>query len=265
MTDSTSPTPETVSPTPETVTRRSGPADFPPGQLAVPCVPWMWTESAAALLALRDFLPPGCQIAIQGAGPSSIAASRNGLVEALLQPEHPRLEWQLTIDSDMVPRPDTPVRLLTIAEMTGADVVSALYFTRALVHVPAVQRTPGRFVRLEELATLQGIHPVARVGLGCCLIRRRVFEALGHPWFQHPPAAPGAGEDFHFCDRVRALGFTIVVDFDFECGHLAVLPVTRELALAWHATPSGRRQAAGDYVAGTWREGAFRTETFLGQ
>ncbi len=241
-----------TSPTPQVTTLLVRPADFPPGQLAVPCVPWLWTESALALYKVMELLPPGSKITMIGNGPSSIAASRNWITHTLMHME-PSIEWQLTIDSDMTPRPETALQLLTVAKQTGADIVSALCFDRH-VFLPAFQAVPGETPYPETLAELRGVLEVARVGLGCCLIRRRVFEALEAPWFRHPPALPGSGEDYDFCDRARAAGFRIVVDLNLECGHLTVLPVAREFAIALAKTRPAKEWLEGNYVAGTWRE-----------
>jgi len=56
------------------------------------------------------------------------------------------------------------------------------------------------------------------IGLGCCLIHRRVFEALEPPYFKWDDGAT-AGEDFYFCRKVQEAGFKIMADPSVICGH----------------------------------------------
>jgi hypothetical protein len=188
---------------------------------------------------------------MQGSGPSSIATARNYAARDFL--ENAELEWLLFVDSDMTPKPDTAVRLLAIAEATGAGIVSALYFERREGFWPSLLYQGG-WVLPAGLAKLHGVVSVDAVGLGCTLIQRRVLEALGDPFFQHPAEEPGEDEDFHFCLRAKKAGFSIVVDTDFDCGHLAVMPLTRQLIESWYQTPEYRRRLTGDEKSATWRD-----------
>jgi hypothetical protein len=74
-------------------------------------------------------------------------------------------------------------------------------------------------------------------------MHRRVLEGMPEPWFAYPPVQDhGSREDYYHCKKARAHGFRVFVDFDFECGHLATLPVTRELSAAWQSTAVGEEQ-----------------------
>lgn len=81
-------------------------------------------------------------------------------------------------------------------------------------------------------------------GLGCCLVKREVFEALPKPWFkessyiynrddhghlvitdeeaERDPEARGAGEDVYFMKNATAQGFTMKVVPDMVATHLRV-------------------------------------------
>jgi len=68
-----------------------------------------------------------------------------------------------------------------------------------------------------------GLDEVDAVGTGCILIARRVLE---HPDLRAPflrvfdeDGMVSQGSDLHFCDRVRAAGFTIWTHWDYPCGH----------------------------------------------
>lgn len=56
-------------------------------------------------------------------------------------------------------------------------------------------------------------------GMHFCLIKREVFEAVKPPYFVCP--APGSGEDFDFCRKVKRAGFKIYADLTVHTGHIA--------------------------------------------
>jgi hypothetical protein len=53
--------------------------------LAVPAIAWMWTESASAISALGNYLPPGSLTHQIGGVPTGYAAARNRIAKLLLQ------------------------------------------------------------------------------------------------------------------------------------------------------------------------------------
>jgi hypothetical protein len=64
-------------------------------------------------------------------------------------------------------------------------------------------------------------------GTGCMLIRRDVFEALGHPWFRWPEwideekgTLERMSDDIDFCNRARDKGFKVVAHGNVRCGHI---------------------------------------------
>jgi glycosyltransferase involved in cell wall biosynthesis len=227
-------------------------ADFPPVLLAVPTVAWQYTEAAAAIALLR--LPPGSRIFRFGTGPSCIAASRNQIAEKFAALASEGLEYCLWIDSDMVPEPTAAAQLLYSARQTGADLMSGLYFKRAAPFLACFESLPGSG-HANDLARCSTVE-IARAGFGCMLMRRRVVEIVPRPWFSYPEGVAGYGEDYNFCDRARAHGLRIFLDYNCECGHLAVIPVTRDLATAWHTTKLGKAQVAAAHAA----EGSARRE-----
>jgi len=58
---------------------------------------------------------------------------------------------------------------------------------------------------------------VDSVGLGCCLIKRKVFEKIGSKFEFNNDVG---GEDINFCKRAQDAGFLIHVDPDVQCGHI---------------------------------------------
>jgi hypothetical protein len=213
-------------------------SDFPPIMLATPMHSWTWGRSATALAELRQHLPPGSVTYGNGAGTSDVAHRRNHIAaEFLRRAPALGLEYCLWIDSDMMPTPSTAVHLLHSAAAVGSDMLSALCFQRIPPFLACVTPVPG-----SSLSYNGGIQEVAEAGFGCILVHRRVLEALPSPWFKYDQNEPGGGEDIGFCRDARAAGFRIYVDMNLDCGHLAEISVTRDLAIAWQTSEQGRAQ-----------------------
>jgi hypothetical protein len=70
------------------------------------------------------------------------------------------------------------------------------------------------------------------VGAGCLFIKRSVLLRLGKPWFQIPERMVsehfmnGAGEDFDFCERTKALGMKVWTHGGLLCDHLHTVSLT---------------------------------------
>jgi len=65
-----------------------------------------------------------------------------------------------------------------------------------------------------------GIKKVDGVGLGCCLIKREVFEKIGTNFnIQYNGAEMTTSEDLDFCNRARKAGISIHCDFNVVCDH----------------------------------------------
>ena len=95
---------------------------------------------------------------------------------------------------------------------------------------------PGQFTavrgdmvgRIETTPDSTGIEPAAYTGFGCCLIERRVLEAVPeprYPLFWSEAHQDYSTEDVPFFEAARKLGFPVYVDHDaskriWHCGNL---------------------------------------------
>lgn len=231
---------------------RIEPSTNTPGLLGVPATATMWTASAIAIH--RVALPPGSgHVILDDAASSSIALNRNKIVATLLA--HPAMQWLLFCDSDMVPPADTALRLLAHGE--DKEIVSAMCFARTPPHLPAWAELADAPATMCE----EGLREIDIAGFGCVLVRRRVFETMPPPWFEHP--TPGCGEDMVFGRKARALGFRFFLDPTVDVGHMAALPINRDRALAWQSCAAGAAQVASASARGpspTQREAMARTD-----
>lgn len=186
---------------------------------------------------------PGSYIIASNSG-ASIAAARNSAVKEALDKG---CKYLFFLDSDIIPDPSIIQQL----EENGLDVVSGLYFTRDDDSGPAAwayKDSDGGLVRLTNAPSDDAILQVDAVGLGCCLVHRRVFSDMEEPYFkwtrgleEHPWDLSethdkiGVSEDFYWCHKVlteteyniyldmkaRAMHeMNVVLDSDGDASHM---------------------------------------------
>lgn len=150
---------------------------------------------------------------IVNAKSSIVAEARNRCVE--LAREH-GADVLLFLDSDMV-FPRTTLRRLLAWDR---DIVGATYPRRVPPHPVLGAYLPGG--RAEQDGALMEMR---HLPTGCLMIRMSVFDALPGPNFRfrlEPETGVIVGEDYDFCDRARAAGFSIWCDtqLSFDIGHI---------------------------------------------
>lgn len=151
--------------------------------------------------------------------------ARNEIVKNTLT-RFPEATHLFFLDDDVCVPPDGLMRLLS----HDLPVVTGMYVQRALPMLPVVFRrdSEGHHVHLTRFC--EGLQEVDGCGAGCLLIRAdvlRKIEATGEPWFDFP--ASGISEDLAFCERVKRLGYPIILDLDVKCTHLGIFEYTYEL------------------------------------
>lgn len=120
------------------------------------------------------------------------------------------------LDDDVFAPPDTYYRL---AER-DVDIVGGLYYRRGDPIEPVMRmedKQPKTF-------NVGEVGEVDYVGAGCLLVKRRVFEKLGYPWFKWLDATSSLPpdercEDYFFCRKAKEAGFKIHIDTSVKCLH----------------------------------------------
>jgi hypothetical protein len=156
-------------------------ARVPPGTVALLCAGHArYTQVLQCFMALD--LPPGTRTHIYGGG-VDVPHNRNEIVSTF------QGDWLLMIDDDQLFTPDLAMRLLRRLDQPRVDVVVPLILRRGPPHEPVLELLPTGATELVrvKLTDESGLLPVYAAGTGIVLIRRRVFERIGEPWFERHP------------------------------------------------------------------------------
>jgi len=133
----------------------------------------------------------------------------------------PELTHLFMTESDMLLPDDTLINLID----ADKDIISGLYFLRngdgqpclykKSIRIPGSDygQTPVRLFPQDRPFKLNGC-----AGLGCLLVKRKVFETLEYPWFDLKQT--GYGSDMYFYHHVGKAGFDVWVDPRVRCGQI---------------------------------------------
>lgn len=183
---------------------------------------------------------------------TDIVTARNSLVKAAL--EEKNVEWLLFIDSDQNVSPDIPKRLIQRAEENDIKILSALTFLwKQGIPVPLLPKSDGKdggpqysFSFIEE----SGLVETQRVGTGCLLVHRDVFEDMGSFWFENEFNEYGirsVAEDFKFSEKAVDLGYQPYISSTEVVGHIKQVDLKEIVMLLDYAIHS---ESMEDFLAG---------------
>jgi hypothetical protein len=160
--------------------------------------------------------------------------NRNNNTRAFLKTKG---DWFLSLDTDMEFHPTVPYELFDEAVKHDRPIISALYFSfiidGKLRPVWFIEGDGGGGVKNIGRFRTGEIVPLAAAGMGCCLIRRDVFETIAKQdeykndswtWYGREPftlkGMPAhLGEDVSLCLRAGRLGLKTWGHGGVESGH----------------------------------------------
>lgn len=136
----------------------------------------------------------------------------------------------LTIDSDTVPPLDVVERLINLDTTVATGCYPIMYHDgpRWALSNRTANEDRGRHKLLNEFPVADQPFEVEGCGAGCLLLRRDIFDKVDWPWFRWVEHEDGLliGEDFYFCDKVRAAGLPIIADPGVICQHHKTVELT---------------------------------------
>lgn len=190
--------------------------------IAVPCMDQLDVAFVESLTQMQT----GGQAAVQFAAGSLVYDARNRLSQIAVENDFDRVLW---LDSDMSFGPDFLERMSEALEETGADMVTALYFTRRPPYKPLVYSQcdyifQGNDARIDVTLVEQipdERFEVAACGFGGVLMKADILKEIRSQ--KGLPFSPiyGLGEDLSFCVRARSLGKKLICDPSIMMGHSA--------------------------------------------
>jgi len=197
-----------------------------PGTIALPTAEigrfTLFTVSLSATMQ-----PPGCNLSIMCS--ASVTQNLNAAIRDLRDED----EWVWIIGDDHVWENDCLMRLLAIMDATPeADI---------LVPLVAKRNPPWHLVLFHEAGTRDdglpkwqpfaweeipdtGVFEVDAAGSAGMLVRRRVFDEIGDPWFRSTGGVV-LNEDVTFCADARDCGYRVFATADVTMGHLGIFNV----------------------------------------
>jgi len=177
---------------------------------------------------------------------SSIASNSNTMVNQAL--ERPDVQWILQIDSDQIVEPDIPAKLIQhinqdryrcrecdrvtkephcddcggkADKMDIRDLGALTYIYKNDLPIPLVPIAEHEGIWHEQLANSTLIES-NRVGTGCLLTHRSVFEEIEPPYFMDQFDHTGERietEDFVFAEKLEKAGINSYIDMSLVVGH----------------------------------------------
>lgn len=185
--------------------------------IAVPCmdqVPFTFAQSLSTLEKIGE-----CKLAMKSG--SLIYTSRNSLAMMAIQMEADFVFW---LDSDMVFKSDTLVRMMDTLKKNDLDILTGLYFRRVPPYSPVLfdkLEQNGEITEFSEFNKIPDeLFEVGGCGFGCVLMKTDVFFDVQSKFGNMFAPRGNNGEDVAFCIRARECGYKIYCDPSIVCGHV---------------------------------------------
>ena len=203
--------------------------------IAVPCmdqVPAPFCQSLAQLKKVGE-----CVLAMKSG--SLIYTSRNSLATMAIQMDADYVFW---LDSDMVFRPDTLVRMMDTVQKHDIDMLTGLYFRRVPPYSPVLfdklEMRTKTVLDWSEFKTIpEDLFEVGGCGFGCVLVNTEVLISVQGKHGNMFAPMGNNGEDIAFCIRAKDCGYKIICDPSIICGHVGYSVVDDQFFKAFSNNP----------------------------
>ena len=177
-------------------------------------VPAPFCQSLAQLQKVGD-----CVLSMKTG--SLIYTSRNSLATTAIQSEADFVFW---LDSDMVFKPDTLVRMMDTLKKNDLDILTGLYFRRVPPYSPVlfdkldIEGVKADYSEYSKIP--DDLFEVGACGFGCVLMKTDVFFDVQSKFGNMFAPIGNNGEDVAFCWRARQCGYKVFCDPSVICGHV---------------------------------------------
>ena len=173
---------------------------------------------------------------------------RNNLIDKALEIGATKL---MMMDTDQVYHTQTITRLLSHQLPVVGALVHRRYppFDSLMMKKVAINETTDGYESIDEWKDGELVE-VDATGAGCLMFNMSVFRKIPRPWFkaQYNPDGSPIGEDFGFCQDLKAAGYRIFVDTSVPAGHLTTMVVNTATNRLYRAMKN--KQAANAALMG---------------
>lgn len=185
--------------------------------IAVPCMDTVHSLFAFSLAQLK-VVEDSSLIMKTG---SLVYESRNAIG---LQAIESNADFVFWLDSDMVFKPDTLIRMMDTLRKNDLDMLTGVYFRRVPPYSPVLFDKlvlNGEEADYTEFKTIpEGLFEVGGCGFGCVLMKADVLYDVQSKFGNMFAPIGSNGEDVAFCWRARECGNKIMCDPSVICGHV---------------------------------------------
>ena len=204
--------------------------------IAVPCmdqVPFTFAQSLSTLEKIGE-----CKLSMKSG--SLIYTSRNSLAMMAIQMDADFVFW---LDSDMVFKSDTLVRMMDTLKKNDLDILTGLYFRRVPPYSPVLfdkLEQNGEITEFSEFNKIPDeLFEVGGCGFGCVLMKTDVFFDVQSKFGNMFAPRGNNGEDVAFCIRARECGYKIYCDPSIVCGHVGYSVIDDQFYRVFQKTLEG--------------------------
>lgn len=190
--------------------------------IAVPCmdhVPTPFCQSLALIQKIGD-----CTLMMQSG--SLVYASRDTLATLAVTKEFDYVLW---LDSDMVFKPDTLIRMMDTLQKNDLDILTGLCFRRVPPYTPTLfdklEMDGKNCIHTEFDEIPEELFEVGGCGFAAVLMKTDVFLDVSAKFGAMFTPIGQNGEDASFCMRARECGYKIYCDPKIVIGHVGNIVV----------------------------------------
>lgn len=190
--------------------------------IAVPCmdhVPTPFCQSLALIQKIGD-----CTLMMQSG--SLVYASRDTLATLAVTKEFDYVLW---LDSDMVFKPDTLIRMMDTLQKNDLDILTGLCFRRVPPYTPTLfdklEMDGKNCIHTEFDEIPEELFEVGGCGFAAVLMKTDVFLDVSAKFGAMFTPIGSNGEDASFCMRARECGYKIYCDPKIVIGHVGNIVV----------------------------------------
>ena len=198
--------------------------------IAVPCmdqVPFTFAQSLSTLEKIGE-----CKLAMKSG--SLIYTSRNSLAMMAIQMDADFVFW---LDSDMVFKSDTLVRMMDTLKKNDLDILTGLYFRRVPPYSPVLfdkLEQNGEITEFSEFNKIPDeLFEVGGCGFGCVLVKADLLREVQINYGTTFLPMKSYGEDLACCKRIAELGHKMYCEPSARVGHIGHIAIYPEDHERW--------------------------------